>query len=188
MATTTTTIESTNDTTTSTNTVSVDIDDNDNSNSNVEYVDEGVNLARTFSIWRSVASIAAAVGVVIQVPFQIPCGLVGVAAGQQQPSSLSENAFCAPWLEPPIFASSAIGLASMPSTTSLFASAVGAGCTLYALVLAYYAVVLLPSVGRSGRAERPALMDLATPIGLWQALGFLDRPPPGTTKAGGPQQ
>ena len=32
--------------------------------------------------------------------------------------------------------------------------------------------MLLPAVGRSGRAARPKLMDL-TPIGAWRALGFL---------------
>ena len=33
--------------------------------------------------------------------------------------------------------------------------------------------MLLPAVGRSGRAARPKLMDL-TPIGAWRALGFID--------------
>ena len=32
--------------------------------------------------------------------------------------------------------------------------------------------MLLPAVGRSGRAARPKLMDL-TPIGAWRALGFI---------------
>ena len=38
--------------------------------------------------------------------------------------------------------------------------------------LSYYATVLLPTVGRSGRAARPELMNL-TPIGAWRALGFI---------------
>ena len=35
--------------------------------------------------------------------------------------------------------------------------------------------MLLPAVGRSGRAARPKLMDL-TPIGAWRALGFISEP------------
>ena len=46
------------------------------------------------------------------------------------------------------------------------------GCLSYFAVLSYYATVLLPTVGRSGRAARPKLMDL-TPIGAWRALGFI---------------
>jgi len=30
------------------------------------------------------------------------------------------------------------------------------------------------ALGRRGRASRPESMDLATPIGVWIALGFLD--------------
>eukprot|EP00536_Pseudo-nitzschia_multiseries_P005116 jgi/Psemu1/11786/gm1.11786_g len=125
--------------------------------------DEGIILARIFLAWRYVASLAATIGVVIQVPFQNPCGRL---------ESISENPFCAPWLEPPQFASSVISLEPSPTLGAL---AVG-GCALYTLVLAYYAVVLLPSVGRSGRAERPSLMNVVTPIGVWQTLRFLDPP------------
>ena len=39
-------------------------------------------------------------------------------------------------------------------------------------VLGYYAAVLLPAVGRRGRAPRPPLMR-ATPIGAWRLLGFI---------------
>ena len=42
-------------------------------------------------------------------------------------------------------------------------------------MLSYYATVLLPAVGRSGRAARPELMNF-TPIGAWRALGFISEP------------
>lgn len=119
------------------------------------------NLCRAFVTWRWIASVAAVVGVGIQAPFQSCNG---------SPAPLSTDAWCAPWLEPPRFAASVIGLEASPTLQSLAV----AGCTLYALVLVYYAAILLPTVGRSGRAERPAIMDVATPIGAWQRLGFLD--------------
>ena len=51
-------------------------------------------LSRAFRAWRLPASVAAAGGVVVQLPFQ---GCVSV-------ESLAGDAFCAPWLEPPKFA------------------------------------------------------------------------------------
>ena len=116
-------------------------------------------IGRTFCIWRMIACIAASLGVVLQAPFQ----------GCLEVPSLAGDAFCAPWLEPPQFAAGLIGLES--TSLSLLATT---GCTLYALVLVYYVLVLLPSVGREGRAKRPVLMDVATPVGAWIALGFLD--------------
>lgn len=116
-------------------------------------------IGRSFCSWRNIAGAAASVGVVLQAPFQ---GCLGV------PSLVSDST-CAPWLEPPQFAAALVGLD--PSSLEVVANA---GCILYALVLAYYGVVLLPSVGRNGRAKRPFPMDLATPIGAWIALGFLD--------------
>ena len=50
--------------------------------------------------------------------------------------------------------------------------------------------MLLPAVGRSGRAARPELMNF-TPIGAWRALGFIDdaiaptAPPPAVDSAEG---
>ena len=119
----------------------------------------GIGLA--FGAWRAVATIAAAGGVAAQVPFQ-RC----VAA-----PSLIEDGWCAAWLEPPKFAAGLTGLDASPALDAVAT----AGCGLYVAVLAYYVVVLLPTVGRRGRAKRPALMDAASPIGAWTALGFLDR-------------
>lgn len=115
-------------------------------------------LSRAFQAWRLPASVAAAGGVLVQLPFQ---RCVGV-------SSLAGDAFCAPWLEPPKFAASLVGLGPSPALGAV----ADAGCLLYFAVLAYYATVLLPMVGRSGRAARPELMNFA-PIGAWRALGFI---------------
>lgn len=118
-------------------------------------------IYEAFSVWRTLAGAAASVGVLIQLPFQ---GCLAVP-------SLSGDAVCAPWLEPPRFAAGLVGDGLSPTTLGTVAAA---GCSLYALVAAYYVVVLLPSVGRRGRASRPELMDFATPTGVWIALGFLD--------------
>jgi hypothetical protein len=115
-------------------------------------------LSRAFRAWRLPTTVAAAGGVVVQLPFQ---GCVGVP-------SLAGDAFCAPWLEPPKFAADLVGLESSPALGTV----ANIGCVLYFAVLSYYATVLLPTVGRSGRAARPKLMDL-TPIGAWRALGFI---------------
>ena len=118
-------------------------------------------LSRAFRAWRLPASVAAAGGVVVQLPFQ---GCVSV-------ESLAGDAFCAPWLEPPKFAAGLVGLDASPALGAV----ADIGCLLYFAVLSYYATVLLPTVGRSGRAARPKLMDL-TPIGAWRALGFISEP------------
>lgn len=115
-------------------------------------------LSRAFRAWRLPTSVAAAGGVVVQLPFQ---GCVGAP-------SLAGDAFCAPWLEPPKFAAGLVGLEPSPALGAV----ADIGCLLYFAVLSYYATVLLPTVGRSGRAARPKLMDL-TPIGAWRALGFI---------------
>ena len=117
-------------------------------------------IARAFCLWRNVAGVAASAGVLVQAPFQ----------GCLSSPSLAGDALCAPWLEPPKFAAGLVGLQASPFLGNL----AYAGCALYSLVLAYYGLVLLPSVGREGRAKRPKLMDVATPIGAWIALGFLD--------------
>ena len=115
-------------------------------------------LSRAFRAWRLPTSVAAAGGVVVQLPFQ---GCVGA-------ESLAGDAFCAPWLEPPKFAASLVGLEPSPALGAV----ANIGCLLYFAVLTYYALVLLPTVGRSGRAARPTLMNF-TPIGAWRALGFI---------------
>ena len=115
-------------------------------------------LSRAFRAWRLPTSVAAAGGVVVQLPFQ---GCVGA-------ESLAGDAFCAPWLEPPKFAAGLVGLDASPALGAV----ADIGCLLYFAVLSYYATVLLPTVGRSGRAARPELMNF-TPIGAWRALGFL---------------
>jgi len=118
-------------------------------------------IRRVFLAWRNVATVAASSGVLIQVPFQ---SCVGV-------HSLTKSSWCAPWLEPPQFTASLVGVVASPTLDILTKG----GCALYALVLLYYSVVLLPLVGRSGRAVRPTLMNTATPIGVWQRLSFLDK-------------
>ena len=115
-------------------------------------------LSRAFRAWRLPTTVAAGGGVVVQLPFQ---GCVGA-------ESLAGDAFCAPWLEPPKFAAGLVGLDASPALGSV----ANIGCLLYFAVLSYYATVLLPTVGRSGRAARPTLMNF-TPIGAWRALGFL---------------
>ncbi len=124
-----------------------------------------------FCVWRNGAGIAASAGVLVQAPFQ---GCLGSP-------SLAGDAFCAPWLEPPKFAAELVGLEGSISLGEL----AYAGCALYAIVLAYYGLVLLlvvHSVGREGRAKRPFPMDVATPIGAWIALGFLDPQNESTTE------
>jgi len=118
------------------------------------------SIGSAFILWRNVATLAASAGVIIQVPFQTCVSS----------DSLVESAYCAPWLEPPQFASSLIGVAASPTLELLTWS----GCALYAFVLTYYVVVLIPSVGRQGRAARPEIMNVVTPIGVWQRMGFLD--------------
>ena len=113
-------------------------------------------LSRAFRAWRLPTTVAAAGGVVVQLPFQ---GCVGA-------ESLAGDAFCAPWLEPPKFAAGLVGLDASPALGAV----ANIGCLLYFAVLSYYATVLLPTVGRSGRAARPELMNF-TPIGAWRALG-----------------
>ena len=116
-------------------------------------------LRTTFLVWRALASVAAAGGVLIQAPFQ-PC----VAA-----PSLAADAGCAAWLEPPQFAAGLVGLSPSPEL-DLVANSF---CGIYVVVLTYYLLVLLPAVGRRGRAPRPSVMNIGSPIGWWRMLGFI---------------
>lgn len=118
-------------------------------------------IAQVFVVWRVAAGVSAAYGVGVQALFQ-RCNLA---------PSLAADAYCAPWLEPPQFAAGVVGLRASPALGGI----AFAGCALYLGALAYYALVLVPAVGRDGRAPRPGLMDF-TPIGAWTALGFLDPP------------
>ena len=108
--------------------------------------------------WRALATVAAAGGVVVQLPFQ-PCSLA--------PAPFAD-ASCGAWLEPPQFAAGLVGLSASPTLATLAQLFL----CLYVSVLAYYGAVLLPQVGRRGRAPRPALMQ-ASPIGAWRLLGFI---------------
>ena len=120
----------------------------------------GEPLAATFRAWRSAATVAAVGGVAVQVP-NVPC----VAA----PGGLMEDASCAAWLEPPKFAAALVGVEPSAALGALAAFA----CGLYCAVLAYYCAVLLPAVGRKGRAPRPDVMNVASPLGAWRMLGFV---------------
>ena len=80
-------------------------------------------LSRAFRAWRLPTTVAAAGGVVVQLPFQ---GCVGVP-------SLAGDAFCAPWLEPPKFAAGLVGLDASPALGSV----ANIGCVLYFAVLAW---------------------------------------------------
>ena len=123
-------------------------------------------LLSAFAAWRLAATAAAAAGVVVQVPFQ-PCASL---------PSLEADPACAAWLEPPRLAA---GLAGVAPSAGLGLAA-HAAVALYGAVLMYYLAVLLPGVGRLGRAPRPGLMDRASPIGAWRWLGFIEgQTPPG---------
>ena len=80
-------------------------------------------LSRAFRAWRLPTTVAAAGGVVVQLPFQ---GCVGVP-------SLAGDAFCAPWLEPPKFAAGLVGLDASPALGAV----ANGGCLLYFAVLAW---------------------------------------------------
>ena len=79
-------------------------------------------LSRAFRAWRLPTTVAAAGGVVVQLPFQ---GCVGVP-------SLAGDALCAPWLEPPKFAAGLVGLDASPALGAV----ANIGCVLYFAVLA----------------------------------------------------
>lgn len=118
------------------------------------------SIGTAFVLWRNVATLAASTGVIIQVPFQ-SCVIE---------NSLVDSPYCAPWLEPPTFAAGQIGIAASPALEILTLS----GLALYTIVLAYYVLVLVPSVGRLGRAARPEIMNVVSPVGAWQMMGFLE--------------
>ena len=96
-------------------------------------------LSRAFRAWRLPTTVAAAGGVVVQLPFQ---GCVGA-------ESLAGDAFCAPWLEPPKFAAGLVGLDASP--------ALGAVANIGSCVVFCRAFVLPQYYGLApdGRPERP---------------------------------
>ena len=116
-------------------------------------------LRSSFLTWRALASVAAGGGVLVQAPFQSCLAVPELAA----------DANCAAWLEPPQFAADLIGLSPSPELGLL----ANGFCALYCCVLAYYAVAVLPVVGRRGRAPRLSLMNVGSPIGWWRILGFI---------------
>ena len=115
-------------------------------------------LRSSVLLWRTLTTVAAAGGVAVQLPFQT-CALA---------PALAADASCGAWLEPPQFAAGLVGLSPSPTLATLTQLL----CGLYVAALAYYGAVLLPQVGRRGRAPRPALMR-ASPIGAWRWLGFI---------------
>ena len=136
-------------------------------------------LSRAFRAWRLPTTVAAAGGVVVQLPFQ---GCVGVP-------SLAGDAFCAPWLEPPKF--------RCGSRRSRRVAGSRLCCEYRLCVVFCRAFVLRDGLAPSGRPERPRprarpkLMNF-TPIGAWRALGFISddaiaptAPPPAVGSAEG---
>jgi len=119
------------------------------------------SIGNAFVLWRNVATLAASTGVIIQVPFQ---------SCVSSSSPLVDSPWCAPWLEPPTFAAGQIGVGASPALEILTFS----GLALYTVVLVYYVLVLIPSVGRRGRAARPGIMNVVSPVGAWQIMGFLE--------------
>jgi len=102
-------------------------------------------LAVVFSSWRMIASVVAGVGVVIQVPF-LDCAALDA-------THLSTDKYCSAWLEPPQVVASLLGLDEYNDAPGLETLATIA-VTIYATYLVYYMLVILPEIGRDGRASR----------------------------------
>lgn len=119
-------------------------------------------LSNAFTTWRTLTSIIAGIGVAIQLPF-LPCATLPPSA-----PFLTNNPYCAAWLEPPSLAASLFNLpSSSPVVENLAMTALG----VYAVYLLYYVAVPLRDVGREGRAVRNSF-TLVDPL---IALGFLDK-------------
>lgn len=112
-------------------------------------------LEGLFRAWRPVASVAAVVGVLVQMPFQ-GCNFL---------PSLSGDCNCVAWTEPPTRLFEILGGVDK----AVLATLGDAGAAIYLGYLAYYVVVVLPRVGRSGRQER----DVFTAVTLLNWLGLL---------------
>lgn len=115
-------------------------------------------LSQTFTLWRTVASGVAGVGVAVQLPF-LKCSLA-------EQGGLAKDPYCAAWLEPPQTAAALLGIA--PEQVELLANATLA---IYVAYLIYYVAIPLREIGRDGRRPRSSFTFVEPLI----ALGFLEK-------------
>ena len=116
-------------------------------------------LRSVYTVWRWLASVAAAGGVLLQVPGQTCLAVDDLVAS---PS-------CAAWLEPPFAAASLVGLPQPPLGLGAEFSIAELALGIYLFYLCYYLVGPLPEAGRCGRAPRSCF----TWIDPLRQLGFL---------------
>jgi len=115
---------------------------------NIAIAGQGGGLAAAFRAWRLVATALAVAGAVSQVNF-LYCAAV---------PSLAADAGCAAWLEAPL----AFQGIFLPSADPELCGQLGfAALAIYCGYLAYFAAVVLPQIGRSGLAPRPAFTWVA---------------------------
>lgn len=98
-------------------------------------------LENAFRVWRPMATVAALVGVLVQIPFQ-RCNFV-------LPNTAAD-CLCVAWAEPPVRLFEMLGGAPH----EVLAGLGNAGCAIYLGYLAYYIAVVLPRIGRQGRKRR----------------------------------
>ena len=116
-------------------------------------------LRSVFTVWRGLASVAAAGGVVLQIPGQTCLAVDDLVAS---PS-------CAAWLEPPFAAATLAGLPPPPLGLGEEFSVAELALGVDLIYLCYYLAVVLPETGRCGRAPRSCF----TWIDPLRQLGFL---------------
>lgn len=119
-------------------------------------------LARAFRAWRGPAIVAAAIGVVLQIPFQ-ECNIS---------ANPMANPICSAWLEPP-YRFHELLLSGVPSD-ALFALAATGG-TIYAVYLAWLSLVVVPRVGREGRKDRNCFSS----VSALKWIGLISKESPG---------
>jgi len=112
------------------------------------------SLEKIFAVWQPVASVAAAVGMLVQIPFQ-SCNFETTCA-------------CNAWREPPIKLFEILHIADMPTLEIL----ANFGSTCYLTYLAYYLTFVIPKIGRKGRVNRdiftaPEVLIRTGIIGPW---------------------
>lgn len=123
--------------------------------------DDGA-LATAFRAWRGPAVAAAVGGVVVQVPFQ-GCNFEGNVRG---------NAFCAPWLEPPL----AFHDLLIPGVgVEVLQGIAYAGMAVYFGYLVWLLSNVLPRCGRSGRKDRNTFSS----VSALKFFGLIDKDSPG---------
>ncbi len=111
-------------------------------------------LEAAFRIWRPVASVSAGLGVLVQIPFQ-SC-------------NFSSTCACRSWTEPPVRLFELLGGVDQ----SILATLGNTGMSIYLAYLVYYLVVVVPKIGRQGRAPRdfftaPSVLMWLGVIGPW---------------------